>query len=81
MLSAEKVAELEGMSAMEQNEVLNEVLGQMCELPTVVGGDPGMWELLRLANPDRMWQNRRGRDAVLGPCCKWVGCCPRVTLG
>jgi hypothetical protein len=69
-LHPEWVATLDGMGAREQNEVLNEMLGQTCvggEVPDVVGGDPGMWELLRLANPDLSWATtRKARDAHRG---------------
>lgn len=58
------IDELDGLSAQDQNEVLNDILSVRCDLPTIVGGDPGMWELLRLSNPDLVPRTRKHRDAL-----------------
>jgi hypothetical protein len=83
-LDSSTVEELDGLSAQEQNEVLNDVLAGVCELPTIVGGDPGMRELLRLCNPDLTWTDRRERDKVrnaFGDVKDWQAWCEQLRCG
>ena len=59
---------LDGLAPQQQNELLNETLAQLCgDQPpvTIVGVDPGKWELVVLSNPDLEWQSRKHRDATL----------------
>lgn len=64
-LTAALRSEIDGLSPQQQNELLNELLGW---LPfTIVGADPGLWELLVLINPDLVPPRRKDAEAALGP--------------
>ena len=54
--------------ALEQNTVLKAELERLYGGPlpiTILGGDPGMWELLVLSNPDLIHASRKERRAFL----------------
>lgn len=68
--TGESMERLNELSPQHQNAELNAKISELCggEVPvTIVGGDPGMRELLVLSNPDLEWHSRREREAVLGP--------------
>jgi hypothetical protein len=84
-LEGEELDKLNKLSAREQNAKLNTYLDERCHnRPTIVGADPGMWELLRLSNPDvplftrkervKEWgegEDRKNNKKWIDKCAEW----------
>jgi hypothetical protein len=82
-----RAAAMDSKGALHQNDDLNAILDDLVArdaMPTIVGGDPGMHELLRLACPDRLWKSREARDELMHEADttkRWKDVCGQIRAG